>query len=99
MATINIAITASDEQFSTFADELGYPTEVVVSTASDGTHTVGPNPESKVNFLVREIKNLTVASLARVKIKAIDIAEVDKKVAEKEAIKQGIAGAISVTVK
>jgi hypothetical protein len=95
MATINIQITATLAQLSTFADELGYVSEVV------GNIELGPvpNPETKQQFLERVMKDMVVQQLYRRKAQAIDSQVREEKETEKQAIRAGIEGAVSVTSK
>lgn len=106
MAKINIAITASLAEFSTFADELGYQAMVSKSIEEIALlpqpvsiqDTLKPNPQSKTDFLLEYFKRITVTELARVKIANIQ-REVDTaKEAEKVAMRTAIEGAVSVTV-
>lgn len=105
MAKINIAITATLAEFSTFADELGYQM-MVAKTAEELAllpqpvsiqDSIKPNPQSKTDFLLEYFKRITVSELARVKItniqNQIDIA----REAEKAAMRVTIGNAVSVT--
>lgn len=93
MATINIAITATTAQFSTFADELGYMSEI-----TDVDDTVVPNPQPKTDFLIEFMKKSTVDRLSKVRLAAIDQEIRDQRVSDKEAIKASVEGAVNVTV-
>lgn len=105
MATINVAITASLAEFSTFADELGYQTEVLKSPEELALLTepisiqdrLKPNPQSKTDFLLEYFKNITVNELARVKIANIQRQVDAAKEAEKEAMRVTISNAVVVT--
>jgi hypothetical protein len=104
MASINVTITASVQDFSTFADELGYLTEVQKSPAEIAAlpegHTIQdtlmPNPQSKTDFLIEYFKRITVTELARVKIANIQRQVDATKEAEKAAMRTAIEGAVSV---
>lgn len=105
MAKINIGITATLQEFSTFADELGYQTEVLKSAEELALLTepisiqdrLKPNPQSKTDFLLAYFKKLTTEELAKVKIaniqRTVDVA----KEAEKEAMRVAIGNAVVVT--
>jgi hypothetical protein len=105
MATINVAITATLQDFSIFADELGYqelvsktPDELALLTPPISIQdSLKPNPQSKTDFLLEYFKRITVTELARVKIgniqRQVDLA----KEAEKEAMRVAIGNAVSVT--
>jgi len=106
MAKINISIEASLQDFSVFADELGYLTEVSKSPEELALleepialeDRVKPNPQSKTDFLLEYFKRITTTELARVKIANIQ-REVDlAKEAEKEAMRVAISNAVTVTV-
>ena len=106
MAKINVQITATLAEFSTFADELGYLTEVSKSPEELALleepialeDRVKPNPQSKTDFLLEYFKRITTTELARVKIaniqRQVDLA----KEAEKEAMRVAISNAVTVTV-
>jgi hypothetical protein len=106
MTTVNIAITATEQDFSTFADELGYQ-DVVSKTPEELALLVEPisiqdrlkpNPQSKTDFLLEYFKRITTTELARVKIaniqRQVDVA----KEAEKEAMRVAISNVVTVTV-
>jgi hypothetical protein len=106
MATINISIEASLQDFSVFADELGYLTEVSKSPEELALleepialeDRVKPNPQSKTDFLLEYFKRITTTELARVRIANIQ-REVDlAKEVEKEAMRVAIGNAVTVTV-
>lgn len=105
MATINVAITASTQDFSVFADELGYQTEVLKTPEELALLTepisiqdrLKPNPQSKTDFLREYFKTITVNELARVKIANIQRQVDQAKEAEKVAMRTAIEGAVSVT--
>lgn len=105
MATINIGITASLQDFSVFADELGYQTEVMKSPEELALleepisiqDRLKPNPQSKTDFLLEYFKRITVTELARVKINNIQRQVDTAKEAEKEAMRVAIGNAVIVT--
>lgn len=93
MTTINIAITATLTQFSEFADELGYMSEI-----ADAELNPIPNPQSKEDFLVEFLNKSTVDTLSAVRLRAIDQEIRDLRIADKATIVTGIEGAVNVTV-
>ena len=95
MAKINISIDATVQDFSTFADELGYMSEV--STLVEGVPTSIPNPQNKQGFLEERIGEIVIDALYRRKAQALDQVTVDTKVAEKAAIRAAIRNAVTVT--
>ena len=105
MAKINIAITATLQEFSTFADELGYQTMVSKSPEELALlpepisiqDRLKPNPQSKTDFLLEYFKKITVGELARVKIANIQRQVDSTKEAEKEAMRVAISNAVNVT--
>lgn len=104
MAKINIVITAQPTDFDTFANELGYLSEVYKSNAEIQAlpqpvsiqDMLKPNPQSKTEFLTEYFKRVVVDELARVKIasiqKTIDVA----KETEKENMRTAINSAVAV---
>lgn len=98
MATVNITITATVSQLSSFADELGYLPQIAVGAEADGTTIIGANPQSKQEFLAEYFNKVTVNELARVRVGAIDREIRDQRAADKEAIRKAIASAVAVTV-
>lgn len=105
MATINIAINATLQDFSVFADELGYQT-MVSKTAEELAllpqpvsiqDRLKPNPQSKTDFLLEYFKRITTNELARVKIANIQRQVDEAKEAEKEAMRVAISNAVTVT--
>lgn len=106
MATINISINATIEDFSTFADELGYQALVSKTQAEiallpkpvEIQDTVKANPQSKTDFLLEYFKNTTTVELARVKMANIQRAVDTAKEAEKIAMRTAIESAVTVTV-
>ena len=95
MSSITITINASQQDFSTFADELGYMAEV--NTLVNGENVASPNPQTKEQFLVAYFKNITVGELYRRKAAVLDQATADAKTAEKAALKSAIESVVSVT--
>ncbi len=105
MASINITVTASTQDFSVFADELGYSTEVLktpeelalIPEPRSIQDTLKPNPQSKTDYLIEYFKRITVTELARVKIANIQRQVDNAKEAEKVAMRTAIEGAVNVT--
>lgn len=105
MAKINVAITATLAEFSTFADELGYqamvsksPEEIALLPQPVSIpDTLMPNPQSKTDFLLDYFKKVTVNELARVKIANIQRQVDEAKETEKVAMRTTIGNAVVVT--
>jgi hypothetical protein len=105
MATINVAITATVNDFSVFADELGYQSLVQKSQADIALlpqpvaiqDTLMPNPQDKTGFLLDYFKNITTTELSRVKIATIQNTVNVAKEAEKVAMRTAIGNAVTVT--
>jgi len=105
MSEINIKITASLQDFSTFADELGYLTEVSKSPEEIALlvepisiqDRLKPNPQTKTQFLEEYFKTITVNELYRKKANVIDTQVNAAKEAEKAALKGAITSAVGVT--
>lgn len=105
MSTINITITAPVQDFSVFADELGYQTMVTKSPEElvllpqpvSIQDSLKPNPQTKVQFLETYFKNVVVGELYKRKASIID-GQVDSvKEAEKVTLRGALAGAVGVT--
>lgn len=105
MAKINIEITATLQEFSTFADELGYqtmitksPEELALLTPPIAIQdTIKPNLQNKTDFLIEYFKKVTVEELARVKIANIQRQIDSAKETEKMTLKANIETAVKVT--
>lgn len=105
MSEINIKITASIQDFSTFADELGYLTEVEKTPEELALLTepialedrIKPNPQSKQQFLEEYFKRITVGELFRRKAQVIDVQVNEAKNTEKANLKTAIEAAVGVT--
>ena len=98
MAKVNIEVTATVAKLSEFADELGYLDPIAVGAQIDGTTIMGPNPQSKQDYLAERLKAITVDSLAQVKTSVIDKEIRDQREADKAAVRDAIGNAIAVTV-
>lgn len=105
MAEINIKITATPQDFSIFADELGYQTEVVKTEAELALlpepisiqDRLKPNPQTKQQFLEEYFKRATVNELFRRKASVIDGQINVAKETEKANLKAAIESAVGVT--
>jgi len=105
MSEINIKITAQPADFDTFADELGYLTEVL-KTPEELALLVEPisiqdrlkaNPQTRMQYVEEYLKNVTIQELYRKKAGVIDSQVNATKEAEKAALKVGITSAVGVT--
>lgn len=94
MSTLTTVVTAPLQEFITITSELGYQ-EFVTNPDLQVGGTL-PNPETRQAFLERYVKELIVKDFTKVKVKAIDNAIRDERIAEKEALKAAIAAAVSV---
>lgn len=107
MAEINIKITASLQDFSTFADELGYLSEVEKTPEELALlpepialeDRIKPNPQTKQQFLEEYFKRITVGELYRRKAQVIDVQVNQAKETEKTNLKTAIEAAVGVTSK
>jgi len=105
MSEINIKITASLQDFSVFADELGYLTEVAKTPEELALliepialeDRVKPNPQSKQQFLEEYFKRITVGELYKRKAQVIDVQVNQAKETEKSNLKTAIEAAVGVT--
>lgn len=105
MSQINIKITAPAQDFSVFADELGYPTEVLKSPEELALLTepisiqdrVKPNPQTKQQFLEEYFKSIIVQELYRKKAGVIDAQVNSGKEVEKATLKTVLTSVVGVT--
>ena len=105
MSTITITINAPVQDFITFADELGYQTEVSKTPEEPALLTepiaiqdrVKPNPQNKQQFLEEYFKNVVVNELYRRKAGVIDAQVNTAKEAEKAALKGVLGNVVGVT--
>jgi len=105
MSTINITINATVQEFITFADELGYLTEVSKTPEELALLTepiaiqdrIKPNPQTKQQFLEEYFKNVVVAELYRKKAGVIDAQVNSAKEAEKASLKTVLDNVVGVT--
>jgi hypothetical protein len=105
MAKINIEINATLQEFSTFADELGYQTEVgkteeelaLLEEPIAIQDRIKPNPQTKQQFLEEYFKRITVAELFRRKALVVDNQVNQAKETEKAVLKTAIESAVGVT--
>lgn len=105
MSTITITINAPVQDFITFADELGYQTEVSKTPEELALLTepialedrVKPNPQNKQHFLEEYFKNVVVNELYRQKARVIDAQVNSAKEAEKIALRGVLSNVVGVT--
>ena len=105
MSTINITITAPAQEFSIFADELGYQTMVIKSVEEIALlpqpvsiqDTLKPNPQTKVQFLESYFKSVVVSELYKRKAGVIDGQTNAAKEAEKVTLKGTLSSIVGVT--
>lgn len=105
MSEINIKITATPQDFSVFADELGYqdmvsktPEEIALLVEPIALEDrIKPNPQTKQQFLESYFKTVTVGELFRRKAQVIDVQVNDAKNTEKANLKAAIEAAVGVT--
>jgi hypothetical protein len=98
MAKINITIQATLTKLNTYALEQGYLEQVAVGQEVDGTTIMGPNPQTKHEFLSERLKNKIVKDLASAQIDAIDREIRDKRIADKEAVIATINSNVTVSI-
>jgi hypothetical protein len=105
MSTINITINASLEDFSIFADELGYQTEVLKSPEELALlvepiaiqDRIKPNPQNKQQFLEEHFKSVVVNELYRQKARVIDGQVNSAKETEKASLKTVLGNVVDVS--
>lgn len=105
MSKINITITAPLADFATFADELGYQTQVTKSPEEIALlvepiaiqDRIKPNPQTKQAFLEEYFKNVVVSELYRKKAGVIDAQVNSAKEAEKASLKTVLTSVVGVT--
>lgn len=105
MSEINIKITATTQDFITFADELGYQDLVVKSPAElallvepiSVQDRLKPNPQNKQQFLEEYFKATVVNELFRRKGAVIDSQINAAKDTEKATLRTALESAVGVT--
>lgn len=105
MSTINITITAQPADFITFADELGYQTEVSKSPEELALleepiaiqDRIKPNPQTKQQFLEEYFHKVVVDELYRQKARVIDAQVNSAKEEEKASLKTVLTSVVGVT--
>ena len=105
MSKITIEITADVTEFSTFADELGYLTEVFKTPGEIALlvepisiqDRLKPNPQTKQQFLEEYFKTVVVQELYRKKAGVIDAQVNSLKEAEKASLKTVLTSVVGVT--
>lgn len=93
MATLRYDITATQPEFSAFADKLGYMTTVF--TENGGLPI--PNPESRDEFIARRMKEAVDTLFYTPYVADIERQVRDERDVEKEAMRNEIRNRSSVT--
>ena len=105
MSSITITITALPADFDTFANELGYQTEIsktpeelaLLVEPISIQDRLKPNPQTRMQHIEEYLKNITINELYRKKAGVIDTQVNATKEAEKAALRVGITSAVGVT--
>lgn len=98
MATINIQITAPINALSTYADELGYQSQVVSGGDENNPGTLIPNPQSKQEFLGEQVKNIVASALAAKKAEAVARTKAEEAKTERATLADQIKKVTTVTI-
>ena len=96
MATLKIEITAPNQAFLNYANDLGYLSNL--TTLVDGVPVVSPNPQTAAQYLVEKIKGIVSTAIASKTIQVIE--ETKRAEARAEAIttRTQIENAMTVTI-
>ena len=68
MAKIQITVQGTIAKLEKYADELGYLSLIAVGQELDGTTIMGPNPQTKQEFLAEFLQNFVVKKLAKLRV-------------------------------
>jgi hypothetical protein len=98
MAKLVFEVEATLQEFSDFADRLGYMSVVTTGIDEDGQPITAPNPENKQDFLLRVLKEEIAKVFHQPFTSDIDRAVRDTREAEKEAIRESIRQRVTVSV-
>jgi len=99
MAKLVFEVEATLQEFSDFADRLGYMSVVTTEFDEQGNPITEPNPETKQNFLLRVLKENIAGVFYSPYTSDIDKAVRDAREAEKEALRDDIRSRVTVSVK
>ncbi len=96
MATLKIEITAPNQAFLNYANDLGYSS--TITTLVEGLPVVSPNPQTPAQYLIEKIKGIVSTAIASKTIQVIE--ETKRAEARVEAIntRTAIEGAMVVTI-
>lgn len=99
MAKLTFEVDATVQEFSDFADRLGYMSEVVTGLGEGGVPILAPNPEGKDAFLLRVLKEQISNTFYTPFVRDIDTQVRDTREAEKEAMRETIRQRVTVSFK
>jgi hypothetical protein len=97
MSTLNFTVTATVEEFSDFADRLGYMSVVTTGLDTAGQPFTEPNPEGKDAFLLRIMKEQIATTFYQPFVRDIETQVRDTREAEKEAMREIVRSRVGVT--
>jgi hypothetical protein len=99
MVKLVFEVEATVQEFSDFADRLGYMSVVITGIGEGGQPINEPNPETKQDFLLRVLKEELAKIFHQPLTSDIDKAVRDTREAEKEALRENIRQRVTVSVR
>jgi predicted metal-dependent RNase len=98
MAKLVFEVEATLQEFSDFADRLGYSSVVINGLDAEGKPITIPNPENKQDFLLRVLKEEIAKVFYNPFTSDIDKAVRDTREVEKESLRENIRQRVTVSV-
>ena len=99
MAKLVFEVEATLQEFSDFADRLGYMSVVTTGFDEQGNPITEPNPESKQDFLLRILKESIAGVFYKPYVFDIDKEVADAREADREAVRNDVRSRVTVSVK
>ena len=98
MAKVTITIQATNLKLDKYAEEQGYQSQIAIGQEVNGDTIVGPNPQTKQEYLAVFLKKVITDKLAKVRLEAIDREIRDQRLADKLAAEQIVIDDVTVTI-
>ncbi len=97
MAKLTFQVTATTQEFSNFADRLGYMATITTGFDTEGKPITAPNPEKKQDYLLRVLKEQIATTFYNPFVQDIDREVREQREADKEAMRANIRNRVAVT--
>ena len=98
MAKVIVTIQATNAKLDIYAVEQGYLDTVAIGNQPDGTTIMGPNPQTKQDYLADIVRKTVSRKLSRAKTDAIDKQVLDQRIADKLAAEAAVDADVTVTI-